>query len=242
MFWVVVIVIVVGFFIVRAINRNTANNAVIAQQQYLNSPEYSEQLQASLDYEEYMGDITRLDTMITGTRISHAMDIAEGKTDKKTAMNNERLLKNYEQQKQLTIQEYQKKREQNDKYGPELPIENIYNKYLWEVADDGYSPLDIYNENLKGLEKLKKRLIVVSDKNYDPYQELNCDYQEAVSIVIGTGKANTSLLQSRMEIGYQRAELLIQKLEKGGIIGPADGVRHEVLVKNSDARSKAIKT
>jgi DNA segregation ATPase FtsK/SpoIIIE-like protein len=216
MFWVVVIVIVVGFFIVRAINRNTANNAVIAQQQYLNSPEYSEQLQASLDYEEYMGDITRLDTMITGTRISHAMDIAEGKTDKKTAMNNKKQLKYFEQQKQLTIQEYQKKREQNDKYGPELPIENIYTKYFWELTEDGYSYLDIYNENLKKLEKLKKRLIVVSDKNYDPYQE-------AVSIVIGTGKANTSLLQSRMGIGYQRAELLIKKLEKGGIIGPAVG-------------------
>lgn len=232
--WIIVMIVIVGYFIVRAINRNTSNNAVIAQQQYLSSPEYTKQRQASLDYVEYREELTRLDTIVIGINISHAMDIAEGKTDKKTAMNNRKLLKYYEQQKQLTIQEYQKKREQNDKYGPELPIENICNKYLWELrTEDGYSHLDIYNENLKGLEKLKKRLIIVSDKNYNPYQE-------AVSIVIGTGKANTSLLQSRMGIGYQRAELLIKKLEKGGIIGPAVGLQpRKVLASSIDEFGKS---
>ncbi|MEM7031548.1 MAG: DNA translocase FtsK [Chloroflexota bacterium] len=47
--------------------------------------------------------------------------------------------------------------------------------------------------------------------------------QEAVKIVIETGRASTSFLQRRLGIGYPRASRLIDQLEEEGVIGPAEG-------------------
>ena len=57
MIWIILAIIVVGYFIVAAINRSTQTNAVIAQQQYLNSPEYKKQEQATLAYFSHLGDV-----------------------------------------------------------------------------------------------------------------------------------------------------------------------------------------
>ena len=58
MIWLLILVIVVvGLLIVAAINRNTTSNALIAEQQRLNSPEYRNQERASLDYFRHLGDI-----------------------------------------------------------------------------------------------------------------------------------------------------------------------------------------
>ncbi|GMA69266.1 DNA translocase FtsK [Leuconostoc litchii] len=50
-------------------------------------------------------------------------------------------------------------------------------------------------------------------------------FQEALQFVIEQQKASTSLLQRRFRIGYNRAARLIDDLEAGGYIGPADGSR-----------------
>ena len=50
-------------------------------------------------------------------------------------------------------------------------------------------------------------------------------FQEAVQFIIEQQKASTSLLQRRFRIGYNRAARLIDDLESGGYIGPADGSR-----------------
>jgi S-DNA-T family DNA segregation ATPase FtsK/SpoIIIE len=45
-------------------------------------------------------------------------------------------------------------------------------------------------------------------------------YDKAVAIVRETGRASTSLLQRRLEIGYTRAARLIDMMEEEGIVGP----------------------
>jgi S-DNA-T family DNA segregation ATPase FtsK/SpoIIIE len=47
--------------------------------------------------------------------------------------------------------------------------------------------------------------------------------EEAVKLVVDSGRASTSMLQRRLGIGYPRASRLMDQLEEEGVIGPADG-------------------
>ncbi len=47
--------------------------------------------------------------------------------------------------------------------------------------------------------------------------------EQAIEIVIESGKASTSYLQRRMKIGYSRAARIVDMLEEMGIIGPQNG-------------------
>jgi len=56
-------------------------------------------------------------------------------------------------------------------------------------------------------------------------------YNSAVRVVVGEGRASTSLLQRRLSIGYGRAAKLIDMMFHNNIVGPADGSKpREVLV------------
>ncbi len=60
-------------------------------------------------------------------------------------------------------------------------------------------------------------------------------YNDAIRVVIDSGKASASLLQRRLRVGYARAARLIENMEDQGIIGPADGARpREVLISSMD--------
>jgi S-DNA-T family DNA segregation ATPase FtsK/SpoIIIE len=60
-------------------------------------------------------------------------------------------------------------------------------------------------------------------------------YNDAVRVVMDSGKASASLLQRRLRVGYARAARLIEDMENQGIIGPADGARpREVLISSLD--------
>lgn len=55
--------------------------------------------------------------------------------------------------------------------------------------------------------------------------------EEAIRIIIESGKASTSFLQRRMKIGYSRAARIIDLMEQMGIIGGQDGAKpREILV------------
>ncbi|GAB4530345.1 MAG: DNA translocase FtsK [Anaerolineae bacterium] len=54
---------------------------------------------------------------------------------------------------------------------------------------------------------------------------------EAIDLVVASGRASTTFLQRRLGIGYPRASRLMDQLEEEGIVGPADGSRpRDVLV------------
>ncbi len=56
-------------------------------------------------------------------------------------------------------------------------------------------------------------------------------YDQAVAIVLRDGKASTSYVQRRLGIGYNRAASLIERMEKEGLIGPANHAgKREILV------------
>jgi DNA segregation ATPase FtsK/SpoIIIE, S-DNA-T family len=60
-------------------------------------------------------------------------------------------------------------------------------------------------------------------------------WEDAVRVVVESGKASTSLLQRRLRIGYGRASRIIDEMEQRGVVGPASGSRpREVLVSSED--------
>ena len=55
-------------------------------------------------------------------------------------------------------------------------------------------------------------------------------YNEAVNIVKSEGKASTSFLQRKLQIGYNRAARIIDMMEEKGIVSKANHVgKREVL-------------
>ncbi len=58
-------------------------------------------------------------------------------------------------------------------------------------------------------------------------------YDLAVQIVGELGQASTSMVQRKLRIGYNRAARLVERMEREGIVGPADGSKpREVLIYN----------
>jgi len=64
--------------------------------------------------------------------------------------------------------------------------------------------------------------------------ELDAVYEDAVRIVVESGKASTSLLQRRLRLGYGRAARLIDMMERDGIVGSPDGARPREVLKRPD--------
>ena len=60
-------------------------------------------------------------------------------------------------------------------------------------------------------------------------------YQKAVQIVIRDRKASTSYVQRRLQIGYNRAASIIERMEKEGIVSPANHAgKREILVEGQE--------
>lgn len=57
----------------------------------------------------------------------------------------------------------------------------------------------------------------------DEQDEHDEHYDEAIQTVIQAKKASTSMIQRRFRIGYNRAALIIEDMEKNGIVGPSEG-------------------
>ncbi|MEW9805809.1 DNA translocase FtsK 4TM domain-containing protein [Mesorhizobium sp. ZMM04-5] len=62
-------------------------------------------------------------------------------------------------------------------------------------------------------------------------EESDDPYDHAVAIVLRDGKASTSYIQRRLGIGYNRAASIIERMEKEGVVGPANHAgKREILV------------
>jgi S-DNA-T family DNA segregation ATPase FtsK/SpoIIIE len=63
------------------------------------------------------------------------------------------------------------------------------------------------------------------------FEDSDDPYDQAVAIVLRDGKASTSYIQRRLGIGYNRAASIIEKMEREGIVGPANHAgKREILV------------
>ena len=61
-------------------------------------------------------------------------------------------------------------------------------------------------------------------------------YDQAVAGVLRDKKASTSYIQRRLQIGYNRAASLMERMEKEGIVGPANHAgKREILLESADA-------
>ncbi len=61
-------------------------------------------------------------------------------------------------------------------------------------------------------------------------------YKQAVQIVLRDRKASTSYVQRRLQIGYNRAATIIERMEKEGIVGPANHAgKREILVEGAES-------
>ena len=62
-------------------------------------------------------------------------------------------------------------------------------------------------------------------------------YEQAVAVVLRDKKASTSYIQRRLQIGYNRAASIMERMENEGIVGPANHAgKREILVETQDMR------
>jgi hypothetical protein len=239
MVWLILIVIVVGYFIVKAINRNTVNNAVIAQQQYLNSPEYKNQTQADMAYWGYVNDTLDYQIWITEAEIKAynlpdsftGVTYDNGKeskpkkyTKKEIIEGNKAEIKNLKKNLKELKEEYEAKKSEYAGYYPS-DINTIRDKYdftvPFPVSDDGSylnednaSSWSMYEERLN---KLKRRQWELSNlqKGVD-VQKLTLE--QAAKIFHANKTLSIAMLERELHIDYWEAKKLIEVMKEKGII------------------------
>jgi len=91
-----------------------------------------------------------------------------------------------------------------------------------------------YNQEFLKPFRDKERSVEGDIEDEEGDAELDEVYNEAVQIVVESGKASTSLLQRRLRLGYGRAARLIDMMEKDGIVSAPDGARPREVLKKPD--------
>ena len=90
------------------------------------------------------------------------------------------------------------------------------------------------------LEKMVAYLLYAEPRDEDeidipyanPFTITDEEYRKAWKIISEAGKASVSYLQRRMSLGYNKAALIMEKLEKEGIVSKQDRAKpREVLKK-----------
>jgi S-DNA-T family DNA segregation ATPase FtsK/SpoIIIE len=110
--------------------------------------------------------------------------------------------------------------------------ENEIKKVVDHLKDQGKP---VYDESiLKPREEENAQADGVEDELSD---EL---YDQAIAIVSEMKSVSISMLQRRMRIGYNRAARMIERMERDGVVGPADGAKpREVLLRNAGSMPNA---
>ncbi|HEV2234429.1 MAG TPA: DNA translocase FtsK [Terriglobia bacterium] len=91
-----------------------------------------------------------------------------------------------------------------------------------------------YNEEFLKPFRDKERELDADDDEEEDSAELDAVYDEAVQLVIESGKASTSLLQRRLRLGYGRAARLIDMMERDGIVSAPDGSKPREVLKRPE--------
>lgn len=76
----------------------------------------------------------------------------------------------------------------------------------------------------------------IFDKSAIASEDGNELYDQAVKVVLRDKKCSTSYIQRRLGIGYNRAASLVERMEKEGLVGPANHVgKREIIYGNRDS-------
>jgi len=105
---------------------------------------------------------------------------------------------------------------------------------FWKKQSDGNYDEDIANEieqeaarcNTKGA-KIKEK-----EEEINPDDEFRKDsmLKSAIEVALDNGRISTSLLQTKLSLGYARAARIVDTMEKMGIIGPFEGSKPRKLL------------
>ncbi|MGA1800870.1 DNA translocase FtsK [Rhizobium sp. HT1-10] len=80
----------------------------------------------------------------------------------------------------------------------------------------------------------------VFDKSAMGSEDSDDTYEQAIKIVMRDKKCSTSYIQRRLGIGYNRAASLVERMEKEGLVGPANHVgKREIISGNRNAQPPA---
>ena len=68
---------------------------------------------------------------------------------------------------------------------------------------------------------------------FDDLGEQDEMLDEAIQVVLESGKASTSFLQRRLRLGYARAARIVDMMEEAGVVGPGSGAKpREILIES----------
>ena len=68
-------------------------------------------------------------------------------------------------------------------------------------------------------------------------EEDNDLYEQAVKVVLRDKKCSTSYIQRRLQVGYNKAASLVERMEKEGLVGQSNNAgKREILVYSRDLR------
>ena len=121
----------------------------------------------------------------------------------------------------LLIYSKQKRKETDVKNNLELGVTEIETK-----------PIQRLSLSQDEVDKLIQQ--IAKDKSTNRFNSSERDplFEDAAKLIVSTQMGSTSLIQRRMKLGYNRAELLIDQLETAGIIGSNQGSKsREVNIK-----------
>lgn len=119
------------------------------------------------------------------------------------------------------------------------------------IKDDELEKLIEYkNQELKklGLDKIEEDKKYPSteeeadNKENIKFSELDEKFEDAAKIIITEKLGSTSLIQRRLQLGYNRAGRIMDQMEQLGIVGPAQGSEpREVLIYSVDELEELLK-
>lgn len=100
--------------------------------------------------------------------------------------------------------------------------------------------IEALEKRILKLERFLENLPAFADLEDEEEAEEHVDefYEKAVMLVIQYDRASASMLQRRLQIGFNRAARILEQMEKNGIVGAGDGSEpRKVLINKDDLKN-----